>query len=413
MKIAFVTQPGHAVLPPAGSLELWTDAVARRLADRHAVTIYASGPAKNVDDTQDGVNYRLIRHAAGRRVIRALRAVWRVYPGTKPFYASILHPLEYWLRVAADIRRQKYDVVHVYNYSQALPILRRLTPTSTRLALHMQCEWLTQLDARMIGRRLRHADLILGCSDHITNLIRARFPQYAERCMTIYNGVETDVQAAAPSGHADDEIRLLNVGRVSPEKGLHVLVDALAQLVEDHPRTRLTIIGEESPVPYEFAVKVSDDPLVQQLARFYSGSYLQALRDRMSEAVRQRVTFVDRISHDDVLRQYASADIFVYPSIFESFAIPPVEAMAAGIPVVASRVGGMQETIVEGQTGLFVEREDPGALSAALKRLIDDPDLRRSFGDAGRARAAEMFSWAKISGDVEAAFAGLLRSDRR
>ena len=67
----------------------------------------------------------------------------------------------------------------------------------------------------------------------------------------------------------------------------------------------------------------------------------------------------------EALRYYDDADIFVYPSIFESFAIPPVEAMAAGLPVVASRVGGMQETIVHEHTGLLVAREDPDALASA------------------------------------------------
>ena len=170
----------------------------------------------------------------------------------RPFYASVFHPLEYWLKAAVDIRREKPDVVHVYNYSQALPILRRVT--SARLVLHMQCEWLSQLDERMIGRRLRHADLIVGCSDHITNLIKIRFPEHAHRCTTIHNGVETHVEKGAPDEKPDGEIRLLNVGRVSPEKGLHVVLDALDEVVEEHPHVRLTIVGEESPVPYEFAV---------------------------------------------------------------------------------------------------------------------------------------------------------------
>jgi len=200
---------------------------------------------------------------------------------------------------------------------------------------------------------------------------------------------------------------LLNVGRVSPEKGLHVLVDALEPLVARYPGLHLTILGEESPVPFEFAVKIATDPLVKDLARFYEGSYLEALRARMSNAVAERVTFMTRVSHEDALRYYEDADIFVYPSLFESFAIPPVEAMAAGLPVVASRVGGMQETIVHEQTGLLVPREDPGALASALTRLIEDSERRRSFGEAGAVRAT-MFSWSTVTAAVEDAFTALL-----
>jgi glycosyltransferase involved in cell wall biosynthesis len=128
----------------------------------------------------------------------------------------------------------------------------------------------------------------------------------------------------------------------------------------------------------------------------------------MSAAVADRVEFVDRIPHAETRQHYEVADVFVYPSIFESFAIPPVEAMAAGVPVVASRVGGMKETIVHERTGLFVEREDPGGLAAALNRLIEHPELRRSLGRAGAARAAELFSWPQIVSRVEETYTALV-----
>jgi glycosyltransferase involved in cell wall biosynthesis len=402
MKIAFVSQPGHAVLPAAGSIELWADAVSRRLSERHEVTIYASRPPSPPSLPHGEVAYRLIPHKSGRLLIRGARFAWRLRAPTQPFFASVLHPFEYWLRVARDIRRQRVDIVHVFNYSQALPFLRRLT--RAKLVLHMHCEWLNQLDGRMVERRLRHADLIVGCSDYITDKVRERFPQHAARCVTIHNGVDTDVRRSEKAGQTGTVVRLLNVGRVSPEKGLHDLLAALELVVRTHPNVRLTILGEESPVPYEFAAKISSDEVVRALARYYGGSYLQLLRDQMSDAVAERVTFVNRVSHSETLRYYDNADIFVYPSIFESFAIPPVEAMAAGVPVVATRVGGMQETIVHEQTGLLVEREDAKTLAAAIGRLIEDPGLRRSLGEEGRVRAAEMFSWPRIVAGVEAAF---------
>lgn len=405
MRISFVSQPGHAVLPAAGSIELWAATVAGRLADEHAVTIYASRPPSPPAAHDEAVTYRLVPHGAARPVVRAARYAWRLLPPTRPFYASVLHPLEYWLRVGREIGRQGADIVHVFNYSQALPILRRLT--GAKLVLHMHCEWLSQLDRRMIDARLRHADLIIGCSEHITNLVRERFPQHADRCTTVYNGVGTG-QRSVDRTPQRDVIELLNVGRVSPEKGLHVLIDALERLIPSHPQLRLTILGEESPVPLEFAVKIATDPLVKNLERFYGASYLHQLRDRMSAEVSKRVTFVDRVSHANALRYYQGADIFVYPSIFESFAIPPVEAMAAGVPVVASRVGGMQETIDHEHTGLLVGREDPVALAHAIERLVESPALRRSFGEAGAIRAEERFAWETITGCLESKYGSLL-----
>jgi glycosyltransferase involved in cell wall biosynthesis len=406
MKIGFVTQPGHAVLPAAGSIEIWADNVARRLAPRHAVTVYASGaPSQPATDSRNGITYRLISHQSSATLLRLLRVAWRVLPPTRPFFASTLHPRRYWIDVAKEARRQDDEVVHVFNYSQALPVLRRFT--DAKLVLHMHCEWLTQLDERMIDKRLRHADLIVGCSDYITDKIRLRFPQHATRCMTIYNGVDTDAPPARTE-EATSAIQFLNVGRVSPEKGLHVLLDALEDVIRSHPRLELTILGEESPVPYEFAVKISSDDLVKDLGRFYGGSYLQRLRDQMSPELAERVTFVDRVPHEQTRQYYSDADVFVFPSIFEAFPIPPIEAMSAGVPVIASKAGGVVESVVDGRTGLLVERDDPAGLAQAIRRLVEDPETRRSFGAAGRARAVELYAWPRIVDDVEEAFSSLV-----
>ena len=178
MRIAFVTQPGHAALPASGSIELWADTVAKALSRQHEVTIYASRPPSAPPPPEGDVQYRLVPHDRARPVVRGLRAAWRLSPPRKPFFASVLHPIEYWTRVARDVRRHGVDVVHVFNYSQALPVLRRLT--DAKLVLHMHCEWLSQLDRSMIERRLRSADLVVGCSDYITDKVRERFPRARE-----------------------------------------------------------------------------------------------------------------------------------------------------------------------------------------------------------------------------------------
>jgi spore coat protein SA len=402
VKLAFVTQPSHAVLPPAGSLEIWTREVARRLAERHEVVIYASGSPGALDGVHDGVEYRFVEHGADAKLGR-LRPLWRLRPADKAYFSSAWHPLVYWLEVARDIRRRGIDAIHVYNYSQALPIIRRLNPGVT-IALHMQCEWLTQVDERLIARRLRCADVVIGCSEHITDPIRRRFPGYADRCSTIYNGVEIGEPIDRSTGNG--AVTVLHVGRISPEKGHHLLVDALNEVIRDHPKLRMVFVGEEALVPAEMAVAISSDPLVRSLRRFYDGSYLEQIRGRMSRELAERTVFTGRIDHERTAEYYAAADIFVFPSIFEAFPIPPIEAMAAGLPVVAARAGGAVESVVHGETGVLIERNDTRALAGAIAELVEDQGRRSALGTAGRARARRMFSWAGVTEAVERALVG-------
>ncbi len=403
MKIAFVSHPGYTVLPPAGSVEIGTREMARRLARRHDVTVIASATPETVDTTDAGVRYRFIEHRHDGRLAQLTRPLYRVPLANKGYFASALNPLIYWMKLAIEIRRGGYDVVHIANLTQALPIIRRLNP-GVRLVLHMHCEWLDQLDRRMLARRLRHADVILGVSDHITRPIRRRFPEFANRCHTVYNGVE--VGGAPAPRSAGDQVTLLHVGRISPEKGHHVLVEALNEVVKDHPEVRLVLVGEESVIPLEWAVGISPDPVISDLERFYGSSYLEQVKALMSPELADRVEFTGRIGHDEATQQYRRADIFVFPSFFESMGIPPVEAMVAGLPVVSSPVGGVVEIVQDGRTGVFVERGDSHALASALRDLIGDPERRARLGAAGYARAVENFSWDRVTEAFERSLDG-------
>jgi glycosyltransferase involved in cell wall biosynthesis len=413
MRIGFLSQPGHTVLPPAGSLEIWTHEVGRRLAERgHEVTIYATRVRGGRDEQRDGIAYRFIEHGFDSRIARVARPAYRVLPHDRPFFSSRLHPLLYWLRAADTIASDGCEVVHVYNYSQALPFVRRANPDAI-LALHMQCEWLTQLAPRMIERRLQDADLVLGCSNYITEKIARRFPLLDERLATLYNGAgASGAPAPARNGTPRAGLRLLHVGRISPEKGLHVLFPIFNELAEQHPDLTLTLVGEESPIPMAMAVDLFGEDYAEELRPFYRGSYLDHLRASLSERARERVRFAGRVSHEEASAFYREADIFVFPSIFEAFPLPPIEAMAAGLPVVATAVGGTVESVRDGETGFLVERGDQDGLARALEKLIADETLRADFGAAGRLRASELFSWDTVCDAFEAQLASA-RPQRR
>lgn len=166
-------------------------------------------------------------------------------------------------------------------------------------------------------------------------------------------------------GAPDDPPHVLYAGRLSAEKGVLELVEAARGLP-------LVVAG--------------DGPL----------------RDRVPGAL-------GFVPHDELRELYRRAAIVACPSRREGFGIAAVEAMAWGRPVVASAVGGLLDTVVDGETGFLVPPRDPGALRVALERLLSDSTLRARLGEAGRRRASERFSPEAVTALTLAAYRDALR----
>jgi glycosyltransferase involved in cell wall biosynthesis len=152
-------------------------------------------------------------------------------------------------------------------------------------------------------------------------------------------------------------------------KGLAYLLEALAKVRTEHPGTELVVVGAPKP----------DGPVDRMIDRLAIGG---------------AVRFVTGVSDERVVELYAEAEVAVVPSLYEGFSLPAVEAMACGVPLVATTGGALPEVVgADGRTAVLVPPADAGALAAAIVALRDDPGRRRALGRAGRARAVERFSW--------------------
>ena len=174
--------------------------------------------------------------------------------------------------------------------------------------------------------------------------------------------------ALASDGEPAAEARghVLFVGRLRLRKGVEVLLAALARLREGHPEARLLIAGD--------------------------GEHRRALeRTAARLEVEDAVTFLGRCDAARVRALLAGAGALAVPSIYEGMPLVVLEAMEAGVPVVASRVSGIPEVVVDGETGWLVPPEDPAALAAALGEALSDPAEARRRGEAGRRRLDETF----------------------
>jgi len=312
------------------------------------------------------------------------------------------------------LRKQECDVIHIHQFSQYVPIVRYFNRKS-KIVLHMNCEWLSQLDTELIGKRLEHADMVVGCSNHILRKIVGRFPHISHKCSVIFNGANMErfipPEDVGETNHSDS-LRILYVGRISPEKGVHVLLEAFKVVAADFPAASLELVGGVGSMPEEFLVSLSDDPLVMGLKIFYGRDYLADLKSRIPDDLAVRITFHGNVAHQELLEHYGRASVFAIPSLSDAFPLTVVEAMAAGLTVVGSAVGGIPEAVVDGTTGLLVKPNSPEALAAALDRILGDRSMRCRMGSAARDRALELFSWGAITNQVERVYGTMMESEK-
>lgn len=126
---------------------------------------------------------------------------------------------------------------------------------------------------------------------------------------------------------------------------------------------------------------MADDPTDLTLASFYNGDYISYLRTKLSSGLSSHVSFTGSLPHEQLISSYQNADVSVVPSVWnEPFGIPIIETMATEVPLVATSGGGIPEIVVDGETGLLVERSNAPALTEAILRLLSDEDLRKSMG---------------------------------
>lgn len=405
MKVAFVQQPisPMSTKNQKGSIEIWIYEIARQMAKHHEVIVYSkANKSDKAVEISEGVQYKHIKSnpidelfaCNSGSIDRLLRNVF--LKSKRPLYISDLYYLSYALLIAKSLKSEQCDVVHLHNFPQMVSIIRFFNP-KIKIVLEMHCEWLTQLNRKMIERHLKKADLIIGVSDYITDKIRIRFPEFSHRCKTLINGVDTAVFTNERQLHDSTKEatkQLLFVGRVSPEKGVHVLLDAFRQVLKHYPQAHLTVVGPKASMSADFLARLSDDSFTKQLAQFHTIDYMSYLDSKISNDLSSRITFTGSIPHRLLNEYYRSADIVILPSVCnEPCALPLFETMASGIPVIASRGGGTPEVIINGENGLLVKRNDVSGLAEAILTLISDETLTELMGIAGRKRAVQLFSW--------------------
>lgn len=219
----------------------------------------------------------------------------------------------------------------------------------------------------LLARVVAAANWTAACSRDELLEVRRRFPSVAERTSLIPNALVSSPGHCPPLPF--EPPRILGIGRLIERKGFDVALEAFARLTGRRLAPLLVVAGDGPARPE-----------------------LEALAARLEVA--ERVQFTGFVPPEMVHDTYGAATVVVVPSRrAEPFGLVALEAAAMGRPVVASRVGGLPEVVVEGETGLLVPEGDPDALAAAVSCLLDDPERAVRMGRAARTRALGNFSF--------------------
>jgi D-inositol-3-phosphate glycosyltransferase len=251
-------------------------------------------------------------------------------------------------------------------------------------------------DHRIDGERLvaHEVDRVICASQGEKEMIGSLYGVPSQRITVVPCGVDTDVfrpldKAAMRRklGLGAKEQIVLFVGRIEPLKGIDVLLRAVSHL---DGRFRVLVIGGDG----------KDGARKSELAAL-------AAELRIAD----KATFLDAVPHESLPTYYNAADICVVPSYYESFGLVAVEAMACGVPVIASRVGGLKETVKDGQTGYLVPWLCPEPFAERLELLLNNEPMRLSLGRGARA-AAERYHWSEVAARVEDVYHDLVSQYR-
>jgi D-inositol-3-phosphate glycosyltransferase len=247
---------------------------------------------------------------------------------------------------------------------------------------------------RLKGERqvLRRADRIVVATLAEKTQLRFLYRANDRKMVTIPPGVDTSHFYPIPADEAKQFIGLnpearmvLFVGRIEPLKGVDTLIHAMSclHLHELHRPVHLAIIGGE---PDALPENMTDEMV-----------RLQKLCDDL--CVGGMVIFLGKRGQNTLPYYYSAAEVLVMPSLYESFGMVALEAMACGTPVIASEVGGLGYLVKDGETGYTIPDSDPEALCDKLSRLLGDSHLRETMGlDA--AQYALDYAWAKIAAQM-------------
>lgn len=323
------------------------------------------------------------------RPLRYIATLWFAQTTRPPGARVVLWHLFYFVESVLlwdELRRRQAGHVHVHFAGPSatlVMIASRLGELTYSMTVHGSTVFF-DVQKAVLRQKVEHARFVFCISEFTRAQVAAQVaPEYWQKLRVVHCGVDTDNHRPSGESASRTSINVLCVTRLVPAKGVSLLIEAVARLQKELPELRCTLVG--------------DGPDRDRLERL-----------AIARGVADRIEFVGAVGQDHIQRYYHEADVFALPSFAEGVPVVLMEAMAHGVPVVGTAVGGVSELIEPDVTGLLVPAGDVSALTSALRRLCSDQDLRSALIANGRRKVVHEFNIADIAAQVGELFAELL-----
>jgi len=370
MKIAMICTEKLA-FPPinGGAVQMYLEGALPMLSKFHEITVFSIQDTKLPNrDTLSGVKYIRLPSSTTDEYVR----------GVKKYLTN------------------DFDLVHVFNRPRWVPFLSKDLTCAFSLSLHNEMFPVKKISAAMSNACIDRVSFITTVSQFIANGVKELYPTAASKLHPVYSAVDCNIYKPIWENDKDSYRTILRekyglqnyktvlyVGRLTPKKGTHIVLDAMNSIMESHPNTALMIIG----------------------SKWYGGNeptdYIRLLK-RLANNLRGPVIFTGFLNPYEIPKYYSIGDIFVNMSQWrEPLARVHYEAMAAGLPIITTNRGGNAEVMVEGVNGFVMnDYENPRLLEKNIVSLLDNKDLALTIGKNGRNLAMEKYSFNRLADDL-------------
>lgn len=356
---------------PANHLRYLSQALSNLGCEVHVLT-YGRG---NIDRTMSGVQVHYLKNNLfghlGEGLMFSLLSIKRIRQICRTYKIDILHgqsPSSFGYAMLRDKELPYVVTLHGTSFAEISSYLR-MPLRSFHLSIVPNLAVIQPSWAFLTAIEYRRADKLIAVSEAIAEEAVRYYGLPRNKIHVIHNGVTVNNSCNSAENL---EHTMLCVGRLVWRKGFKYLIDAITYILPKYPDAKLLMIGD------------GED-------RSFLELYVRKLK------IENSVSFLGNVTTRTLYDLYSKAMVYVQPSLYEPFSIATLEAMSMGKPVVAARVGGTPEVVIDEETGLLVEPRNSRQLADAVNRIFSDDSLRKKLSREAIKKVQNEFSWKKVA----------------